>query len=480
MTLEPGRIESIVTEVLQRLEAPGHAATRGPAAGPAPGIAPLGIHPDLDTAVTSARAAFEAFSHTPLETRGRIVAAVRATLLSNLRLLAEVAVEETGLGRVEDKVIKNQLVAEKTPGPEDLEPVTWTGDHGMTLLERAPYGVIAVLTPVTNPSATIINNGISMISGGNTVVFCPHPSARRVSNLTIDLMNRGARRAGASHPLFHSVEQPTLEIAQALLRYPGIRLNVVTGGPGVVKEALGAGKKAITAGPGNPPSVVDETADLEKAARDLIFGASLDNNIICTDEKEVIAVALIADRLEEAFARAGAIVLPPFQVEKLRALLLEKEHGPRTHAAINRKYVGKNIDVILRDAGIPCDALRRLALCEVDNDHPFLWTELMMPVLPLTRLRTVDDAIDFALEVEHGFRHTASMHSRNIDKLSRMARACDCSIFVKNGPNVAGLGWGGEGPTSFTIASPSGEGMTTARSFTRVRRCTLVDHFRIV
>jgi aldehyde dehydrogenase len=478
VTLDPGRIESIVSEVLERLESPGGSAARSAAPGTA--ASPLGVHADLDTAVKAARASFEAFGQTPLDTRRRIVAAVRETLLANLLAISELGAQETGLGRVEDKLVKNRLVAEKTPGPEDLEPITWTGDHGMTLLERAPYGVIAVITPVTNPSETIINNGISMISGGNTAVFCPHPNARRVSNLTIDLINRAARRAGATHPLLHSVEVPTLEVAQALLRYPGIRLNVVTGGPGVVKEALAAGKKAITAGPGNPPSVVDETADLEKAARDLILGASLDNNIICTDEKEVIAVALIADRLKEAFARAGAIVLPPHQIEKLRALLLEKEHGPRKHAVINRKYVGKNIDVILRDAGIPCDATRRLALCEVDNDHPFLWTELMMPVLPLTRVRTVDDAIDFAIEVEHGFRHTASMHSRNIDKLSRMARACDCSIFVKNGPNVAGLGWGGEGPTSFTIASPTGEGMTTARSFTRVRRCTLVDHFRIV
>ena len=476
MTLDPGRIESIVAEVLERLESPGRAPARGSEAG----TTPLGIHADLDTAAKAARQAFEAFAQTPLETRVRIVAAIRTTLLANLRVLAEVAVEETGLGRVEDKIIKNQLVAERTPGPEDLEPLIWTGDHGMTLLERAPYGVIAVITPVTNPSETIINNGISMIAGGNTALFCPHPNARRVSNLTIDLINRAARRAGATHPLLHSVERPTLEVAQALLRYPGIRLNVVTGGPGVVKEALASGKKAITAGPGNPPSVVDETADLEKAARDLIFGASLDNNIICTDEKEVIAVALIADRLKEAFARAGAAVLQPHQTEKLRALILEKEHGPRKHAVIHRKFVGKNVDVILREAGIPCDARCRLALCDVDNDHPFLWTELMMPVLPLTRVRSVDEAIDFAIEVEHGFRHTASMHSRNIDKLSRMARACDCSIFVKNGPNAAGLGWGGEGPTSFTIASPSGEGMTTARSFTRVRRCTLVDHFRIV
>jgi aldehyde dehydrogenase len=255
---------------------------------------------------------------------------------------------------------------------------------------------------------------------------------------------------------------------------------VVPGGPGVVKVALAAGKKAITAGPGNPPSVVDETADLEKAARDLVLGATLDNNIICTDEKEVIAVAVIADRLKEAFARAGAVVLQPHQTERLRKVVLESERGPRKHGIIQRKFVGQNIDRILGEAGIPCDPARRLAVCEVDQDHPFLWTEMMMPILAMTRVRTADDGIDFALAVEHGFRHTASMHSRNIDKLSRMARVCDCSIFVKNGPNVAGLGYGGEGPTSFTIASPTGEGMTTAKSFTRIRRCTLVDHFRIV
>ena len=474
MSIDERRIQSIVADVLGRLEG------AEPKGNGAPATAPLGVHADLETAITSAFAAFQAFDGTPLDTRKAIVASIRETLTANIDNLATLAVEETGLGRVDDKRLKNKLVIDKTPGPEDLEPIAWTGDHGLTLLERAPYGPIAVITPVTNPSETIINNGISMISGGNTVVFCPHPNARKVSILTVDLMNRAARRAGAPAPLFHTVALPTLEIAQALLRDKRIRLNVVTGGPGVVKEALAAGKKAITAGPGNPPSIVDETADIEKAARDITLGASLDNNIICTDEKEVIAVAMIADRLKEAFARTNAIVLQPHQTERLRAMLFERENGPRKYAVIQRKYVGKNIDVILRDAGIPCDPSKRLAVCEVDADHPFLWTEMMMPVVGLTRMRTVDDAIDFALEVEHRFRHTASMHSRNVDKLSKMARLCDCSIFVKNGPNAAGLGFGGEGPTSFTIASPTGEGMTTARSFTRVRRCTLVDRFRIV
>jgi acyl-CoA reductase-like NAD-dependent aldehyde dehydrogenase len=469
MALDSRRIQSIVAEVLDRLD--------DPPAGAGGGL--LGVHADLDTAVAAARRAFAAYERMPLETRRAVIASIRAGLTAGNRTISDVAVEETGLGRAADKILKNQLVTDKTPGVEDLEPITWTGDHGLTLLERAPYGVIAVITPVTNPSETIINNGISMIAGGNVPVFCPHPNARRVSTLTVDIMNRAAKRAGAPEPLLHTVAEPSLEVAQALLRYPGIRLNVVTGGPAVVKEALAAGKKAITAGPGNPPAVVDETADLERAARDIVAGASLDNNIICTDEKEVIAVALVADRLKEAFARSGAIVLQAHQIERLRALVLEKEQGPRKYAIINRKFVGKNADVILREAGIPCDSSKRIALCDVDNDHPFLWTE-MMPILPLTRLQTVDDCIDFALKVEHGFRHTASMHSRNIDKLSKMARACDCSIFVKNGPNYAGLGMGGEGPTSFTIASPTGEGMTTARSFTRVRRCTLVDHFRIV
>jgi len=471
MAMEPSRIEAIVADVLSRLETGESGDPKG---------RPLGVHASLDQAVAAARKAFEAYRETPVEVRARIIAAIRQAILSQLETISKLAVEETGLGRVSDKILKNKLVAEKTPGTEDLEPHVWTGDHGLTLMERAAYGVIAVITPVTNPSETIINNGISMVAGGNVAVFCPHPSARRISTFTIDLFNRAARRAGAPAPLLHSVEEPTLEIAKALLRYPGIRLNVVTGGPGVVKEAMDSGKKSICAGPGNPPSVVDETADLEQAARDLVMGASLDNNIICTDEKEILAVSIIADRLKENLAAHGAVVLQSHQSEKLRKMILEYEKGPRRHAGVNKKYVGKDIEVILRDAGIPCGPDKRLAICEVDADHPFLWTELMMPVLPLVRLRNVDEAIDFAVAVEHGYRHTASMHSRNIDKLSRMARACDASIFVKNGPNASGLGWNGEGPTSFTIASPTGEGMTTARSFTRIRRCTLVDRFRIV
>src|SRR5881409_1896386 len=229
MAIDERRIQSIVAEVLGRLESDplGVAAT--------PASEPLGVHADLESAIAGSVAAFKAFDGTSLQTRKAIVASIRETLTANVDVLSKLAVEETGLGRVEDKRVKNQLVIDLTPGPEDLEPIAWTGDHGLTLLERAPYGPIAVITPVTNPSETIINNGISMISGGNVVVLCPHPNARKVSNLTVDLMNRAAKRAGAPLPLLHSVEQPTLEVAQSLLRAKGIRLNVVTGGPAVVR-----------------------------------------------------------------------------------------------------------------------------------------------------------------------------------------------------------------------------------------------------
>src|SRR5215831_3338565 len=217
MAIDERRVQAIVAEVLSRIDAGDSAA--------ATATQTPGVHADLEAAITGARDAFRAFDATSLETRHAIVSSIRDTLAANVDTLSRLAVEETGLGRAEDKRVKNQLVIDRTPGPEDLEPLAWTGDHGLTLMERAPYGPIAVITPVTNPSETIINNGISMIAGGNTCVFCPHPNARRVSTLTIDLINRAARRAGAPEPLLHSVAEPSLDVAKAMLRYPGIRLN---------------------------------------------------------------------------------------------------------------------------------------------------------------------------------------------------------------------------------------------------------------
>jgi len=440
----------------------------------------LGAFRDLDSAVAAARAAFEALDKLTLAKRDQIVANIRKWSLQESDSLAYAAVQETGFGRYEDKIIKNRLVANKTPGPEVLRAEVKTGDGGLSLFEYAPFGVIGSITPSTNPIATIINNTISMVSAGNAVVFNVHPSAKECSIRTVDVINRAIIEAGGPENLIVTMAEPTQESAQALMVHKGIRLVVVTGGAGVVEAAMKSGKRAICAGPGNPPIVVDETADLEQAGRDVVLGASFDNNIICTDEKETFAVAGIADKLLAVMKQSGAAILTASQTKQLENLIFTENRGPRKAAKINRELIGKNAGVILQKIGMNVPADLRLGVIDVPFDHPLVWTEQMMPIMPVVRVNNADEAIDRAVEAEGRRGHTAVMHSTNIKNLSRMARLINCSIFVKNAPCYAGLGQGGEGSTSFTIASPTGEGMTDARTFSRLRRCVMYDHFRIV
>jgi acyl-CoA reductase-like NAD-dependent aldehyde dehydrogenase len=316
-----------------------------------------------------------------------------------------------------------------------------------------------------------------MIAGGNAVVFNAHPYAARTSAYLVHLLNEAIAGAGGPDNLLACVERPTIESAEALMKHPGVRLVVVTGGPGVVRAAMGSGKKVIAAGPGNPPAVVDETADLEVAAANIVLGASIDNNIICTAEKEVIAVDAIAGPLKEALGRAACLFVNERQLKALEKLVLHQGSGG-VHP--NKDFIGKNAGVIARQIGITAGDDLRLLVAEVDEKHPFVQLEMLMPVLPMVRAPEAAEAIAMAKRVEHGFAHTAVMYSRNIAHLHAMARTINTSIFVKNASNLAGLGLGGEGYTSFTIASPTGEGLTTVRNFTRERRCTLKEYFRIV
>ena len=456
-----------------RRDGPSERAAAGVPAG-APGV-----FATVDEAVRAAAAAQPVFVAQPLAVRSRVIASIRAAMLEDNERLARLAWEETGLGRVEDKVVKNRLVAEKTPGLEDLAPATVTGDHGLTLTEPAPFGVIGAITPCTNPTSTIICNAIAMLAAGNTVVFNAHPAAARCSLETVARLNAAVTAAGGPPNTVACAAAPTIATAQELMRHPAVRLLVVTGGGAVVTAAMNSGKRAICAGPGNPPVVVDETANIDKAGRDIVAGASTDNNIICVDEKEVICVDMVADGLLKAMARAGAVLVDRRRLAALEKVVFTKMNGPRQHAEINRELIGKDASVILARIGMDAPASTRLGVVEVDEGHPLLWTEQMMPILPVCRVPNAGRAIDLAVEVEGGNRHTAVMHSKNLDNLSRMAKECNCSIFVKNGRSQAGLGLDGEGFCSFTIASPTGEGLTSPRSFSRPRRCVLVDHFRI-
>ena len=439
-----------------------------------------GVYRDIDAAINAAAAARLRLADLPLERRAALIASMRQAATEHAQVLAHAAWQETGMGRYEDKIEKNLLVAERTPGTEVLHAQAWTGDRGLTLVELAPYGVIGAITPSTNPTSTIICNAIGMIAAGNSVIFNAHPGAKNCSAQTVQVLNQAIKRAGGPPDLITCPVEPTIESAQYLMRHPTIRLLVVTGGPGVVREAMQSGKKAICAGPGNPPVVVDETADLEQAARDIIKGASFDNNVVCILEKEIIAVESIADRLKALMLQRGAVEITSWQLNRLMKVILTEDHGPGKHGVVNKAFVGKSPGVILSEIGIQADESVRLVIAETDAQHPLVWTEQLMPVMPLVRVHNADEAIDLAKSVEQGMGHTATIHSKNLDVLSRMSREINTSIFVKNGPSLAGLGFGGEGFISFSIASPTGEGLTSARDFTRVRRCTLVDAFRIV
>ncbi len=492
-TLDERRIQEIVERVVARLGVGGNAADGRGGGTPAPrGVssaasappAPardlripagrLGSYDSPDTAVAAAQRGFEANERIDLATRAKMIAAMRETTRKHVRELSEFAVAESTFGRASDKVNKNLLVVEKTPGLEILQPKAFTGDDGLTITERAPYGVLLAVTPTTNPTETILCTAIGMVAGGNAVVFNVHPAAARTSQYHVHLLNEAIQAAGGPADVITMVAKPTIESAQALMKHRGVRLVVVTGGPAVVAQAMASGKKVIAAGPGNPPAFVDETANLEIAARGIVAGASIDNNIICTAEKEIIAVASIADRLRELLCKNGCLLLNDRQVRELEKVILEGE-------GTNKKWVGKNASLIAEQIGIRGhgDDLR-LLLCEVDEQHPFVQHELLMPVIGLVRVKDAAEGIAASRRVEHNFFHTSVMYSTNIDHMSAMARVVNTSIFVKNAPNLAGLGLGGEGYTSFTIASPTGEGLTTAVHFTRERRCTLKDAFRFV
>lgn len=486
MDVDRNQIARIVEEIVRKVATKGVPTADvggrpvSPACGPRLADPRGGVFQSQDDAVAAAHDAQRKWMSMTLEKRGECVAAMRKVALENAKALADQACQETRMGRPEDKYKKNIVAITKTPGLEDLEPTVYTGDHGLTLMELAPFGVIGSITPTTNPVATMINNSISMVCAGNGVVYNPHPRAKNCSMRTLALLNGAIASCGGPENLLTTVAEPTQETSASLMTHKGIDCLVVTGGPGVVRAAMKAGKKCICAGPGNPPCVVDETADLVQAARDMVFGASFDCNIMCTCEK----VSIIVDQIYREFAQKvienNCYMLTPMQLEDLTRVIFKAPPVGKTGVVLNKEFVGLRPSDIAKSIGLEIPRETRLLVAETPADHPFVIEEQLMPVMPLVRVRNVDEAIDLAVKVEGGCYHTAIMHSHNIAALSKMSRVMNCNIFVKNGPNLAGLGFNGEGHTTLTIAGTTGDGLTSARTFTRQRRCVLVDHFRII
>lgn len=462
MSIDEKLIDSIVKDVINSLE------------GKKEETEEIGVFTDVNAAVAAAKKAQQQLFRMTLADRKRITDCIRNEVGGHVEELSKMTVEETKMGRVEDKIEKNKAALYNTPGIEDLPSSVFSGDRGLTLLELSPFGVIGSITPSTNPTETVICNCIGMICAGNSVVFSPHPGAYKVTNYTVKIINQAIAKAGGPENLVVTLSEPSLEKSNELMRHPDIRMLVATGGPAIVKTVLSSGKKAIGAGAGNPPAIVDQTANIEKAVKNIVDGCAFDNNLPCTSEKE----AIVVDEVFEYFVfnmknhPQTYFLEDAGQIEALKNLVV-KDGKP------NKDFTGRNASYILKQIGIEADDRIKLISCVTDFGHEFVQLELLMPILPIVRAKDRDQALELGLEAEHGNRHTAICHSKDIEFLSVAAKEMQTTIFVKNAPSYAGIGIGGEGYSTFTIAGPTGEGLTSTKTYCRHRRCTLVDGFNI-
>jgi aldehyde dehydrogenase len=502
--LDERLIRDVVADVLGRLggtpvvapAAPPKAAppaSPAPASGAACGCPPkparsaavsrgrFGVFTDAAEACAAAQEAYLQLKQKGVEARRKIEAVVKTLAEKNAESWGRLELDETKIGRLDHKIEKLQII-KLVPGVDWLRPDGRSGDHGITLEEYTPFGVVGAVTPSTHSIPTLSGNIVNIVAAGNAVVFNPHPGACRCAATAVRAYNEAIFRETGIENIACTVEKPTLESFNAICHDANVKLLLVTGGPAVVKAAMKTGKRAICAGPGNPPVLVDDTCCPTRAARAIIQGGAYDNNLLCIGEKEVFVLDSVADRLMAEMEKNGGVRLNPAQLDRLTKAAFtfkEGQGGGCAHASVNKDYIGKDASVLAQAAGVNVRPDTQMLFAETDAKHPFVEEEQMMPFMPIVRVKSVEEGIAAALEAEHDYKHTSIIHSHDVEHMTAMARALDTTLFIKNGPCMAGLGLGGEGYLSFSIATPTGEGVSNPRSFTRVRRCVMVDNLRI-
>ncbi len=490
-------IRDVVADVLARLGG-APTATKSSAPAPAPAKADcgcggqgaasgpalrgkFGVFADANEACAAAHESFLQLQKAGVAARVKIVEIVKAMAESNAEAWGKLELDETKIGRLDHKIEKLKII-KLVPGVEWLRPDARSGDHGITLEEYTPFGVVGAVTPSTHSIPTLSGNIVNICAAGNSAVFNPHPSAARCAAVAVRAYNEAIYRETGIENMATIIEKPSMESFAAMCRHEAVRILLVTGGPGVVKAAMQTGKRAICAGPGNPPVYVDDTACMKRAAKAIIQGASYDNNLLCIGEKEVFALEGIADKLMAQMEQNGAVKLTNAQLDALTKAaftITPGQGGGCGHASVNKDFIGKDPIVLAKAAGVNIPAGTQLIFAETDANHPFVVEEQMMPFLPITRVKSLEEGVAHSLEAEHGYKHTSIIHSHDLEALTQMGRALDTTLFIKNGPCMSGLGLGGEGYLSFSIATPTGEGVSNPRTFTRVRRCVMVDNLKI-
>ena len=490
-------IRDIVGEVLGRLGGVPAPKTSAPAPAPAgsscdcsfksassssPALrGKFGVFQDANEACAAAHEAFLELQMKGVAARRKIEEIVKTLADKNAEEWGRIELDETKIGRLDHKIEKLQII-KLVPGVDWIRPDGRSGDHGITLEEYTPFGVVAAVTPSTHSIPTLSGNIVNIAAAGNAVVFNAHPAAARCAAIAVRAYNEAIFRETGIENIATIIEKPTMESFSAMCQHEAVRLLLVTGGPGVVKAAMQTGKRAICAGPGNPPVLVDDTACMKRAAKTIIQGAAYDNNLLCIGEKEVFALEDIADKLMTEMERSGAVRLSSAQLDALTKAAFtfkEAQGGGCPHASVNRDFIGKDPAVLAKAAGVNIPTGTQLLFAETDANHPFVVEEQMMPFLPIIRVKSVEEGIARALEAEHDYKHTSIIHSHDVENMTAMGRALDTTLFIKNGPCMSGLGLGGEGYLSYSIATPTGEGVTNPKTFCRVRRCVMVDNLRI-
>ena len=469
--IDKKQVEEIVAQVVRNLRDDGQIISQVPEPPPS-GSSDSVVHPTVDQAVAAAKAAQSEFVALGFAKRVEIIDAIRVASLEHARRLAELAVKDTDMGTAEHKTMKNEAAAKLSPGVEDLQSETTTGDSGLLLVEYAPFGVINSITPTTNPTSTVINHAIIMLAAGNSVVFSPHPNARECTEETMRVINQAIVKAGAPTNLVTTVENASLRTAKEIMSHPDVSMLVATGGGSVVRAALSSGKKAIAAGPGNPPAIIDETADIRKAANDVILGASFDNNLLCVGEKALFVVESVADEAISELTQNGGHLIRTGELKNLQNVV---DKG----GDVNREFIGKNATVILDAAGIKAPANTVVIIVEVPADHPFVINEYLMPILPVVRVSDFGEAAKGAIAADGGRKHTIVLHTNNMARVTQLTRAINANVVVVNAPSYACAAIDGEGFLAMTIAGPTGEGYTRPRTFTTRRQLTIAGDLSI-
>jgi aldehyde dehydrogenase len=485
-------IRDVVAEVLSRMAQNGGGNVSAASAKPACGCeakptggslrnARHGVFQDANEACAAAHNGFLQLKKKGVAARAKVVEIVKTLAETHAEEWGRIELEETKIGRLDHKIEKLKIL-KLVPGVEWLHPDGRSGDHGITLEEYTPFGVVAAITPSTHSVPTLSGNIVNIVAAGNAVVFNAHPAGAKCAALAVRTYNQAVEREVGIENLITIIEQPTLDSFKAICAHEAVRLLCVTGGPAVVKAAMQTGKRAICAGPGNPPVLVDDTACMKRAAKSIIQGAAYDNNLLCIGEKEVFVLESVADELMSQMENQGAVRLNSAQLDRLtkEAFTFKEGHGGGCpEPVVNKALIGKDTSVLAQAAGVHVPDRTDLLFAETDKDHAFVKEEQMMPFIPIVRVKSVEEGIDASLAAEHNYKHTSIIHSHDVEHMTAMARALDTTLFVKNGPCMAGLGLGGEGYLSYSIATPTGEGVTNPRTFTRVRRCVMVDNLRI-